>query len=86
VGLIEAVLQPLFEEFILQSQPAYQSFQFLYPVLEGRFLGRLIVELASTILLLPVVQQAWGDVVPAAELDRTAFAAEQLLNQLALEL
>ena len=63
-----------------------QPLQLLYPVPESAFLGGLVIELAPAILPFPVVKQTWADVVTAAELSRAAFAAEQLLNYLALEL
>ena len=67
-----------------KGEPAHQAFQLLDPVLKSRLRGRLVVEFPPAVLLLPVVEQTRRDVVPAAELDRTAFPGEQLLHYLHL--
>jgi hypothetical protein len=54
--LDEAVLKPPFQESILQGELPHQPLQLLYPVLESPLLGGFIVELTSTVLLLPVVK------------------------------
>ena len=52
------MLEPLFQELILQGELPQQALQFLYPVLESPFLGGLVVELAPAVLLLLVVKHA----------------------------
>jgi hypothetical protein len=84
--LAEVVLEPLFQEFILQSKPAYQPLQLFYSILKGGFFCRLIVKLAPAVLFLPVVKQTGVDIVTATELGGTAFAAQKLLYYLTLKL
>jgi len=45
----------------------------------------LIVELAPAVLLLPVIQKAWGYNVSPAQLRWAAFTTEQLFNYLTFE-
>ena len=52
------MLQPLFQEFIIQGEVTHESLQLLYPVLEIPFFGGLIVEFAPAVLPLPVVKHA----------------------------
>ncbi len=67
------MLEPPFQELILQGELPHQALQSLYPVLESPFLSGLVIELAPAVLLLSV------------ELGRVAFTAHQLLNYLTLE-
>ena len=55
--LAETVLEPLFQELILQGELPHQALQFLYPVLKSPFLGGLIIKLTPAVLLLPMVKQ-----------------------------
>jgi len=56
--LAEAVLQPLFQELVLQGELTHQTLQFLYPVLESPFFSGLVVELAPAVLSLLVAKHA----------------------------
>jgi len=80
------VVEPPFQELILQGELPHQTLQSLYPVLESPFLCGLVIELAPAVLLLLVIKYACGDVVSAAELRRAAFATHELLNYLAFKL
>ena len=86
MGPAEAVLPAPFQHLILQSKLAHHPLQLLYSIPHSPFLAMLVIELAPTVLSLPVVEQACGDVIPTAELGRAAFPAHQLFHRLALEL
>ncbi len=56
--LTETVLEPLFQELILQGELLHQPLQLLFPVLESPFLGGLVIELTPALLFLPVIKHA----------------------------
>jgi len=57
----------------------------LNPFLQGGFSFAIAAQVRSTILFLPVVEKAGGNLVAPADLSRGADSTEELFNDLAFE-
>ena len=55
-------------------------------IIISSFLGRLIIEFASGILVLPVIQKAGGKIVSPGKLGRFGGSVEELFHDFSFEL